>query len=70
MAPAAKPKVARRGRWDDAALASVDCGVAARERRRRDARDATLGKSDDEERARSCDSSYVFYVMCRREPGA
>jgi hypothetical protein len=47
--PAAK--VARRGRWDDAASASV----AARERRRQSARDAALGWSGVDESAR-----YVF----------
>jgi hypothetical protein len=46
-------KVARRGRWDDAASASV----AARERRRQGARDA---KSDDGERARLSGVVYVF----------
>jgi hypothetical protein len=44
-------KVARRGRWDDAASASV----AARERRRQSARDAALGWSGVDEGAR-----YVF----------
>jgi hypothetical protein len=47
--PAAK--VARRGRWDDAASASV----AARERRRQSARDVVLGWSGVDESAR-----YVF----------
>jgi hypothetical protein len=47
--PAAK--VARRGRWDDAASASV----AARERRRQSERDAALGWSGVDESAR-----YVF----------
>jgi hypothetical protein len=50
-------KVARRGPEDDAASA----GVAARERRRQDERDAILlGKSDEEESARSSDVVYVF----------
>ena len=44
-------KVARRGRWDDAASASV----AARERRRQSARDVVLGWSGGDESAR-----YVF----------